>query len=121
MNYVQGLESFHKRAIEENASLLRRLNVLLDEVWDGCLEGFIAEKDSFINKVLKARNYLIHSNKGSADPEIIYVAERLKIILITHLLLKLGIPRENVYKSIKEFRQFEYLKCKKDITLKGIF
>jgi hypothetical protein len=96
----------------------KRIKLLLDDVWTGCLDEFIEDKNTFVDKVVNTRNYLIHFDPISASKavfgtEIFYIAERLRILLVTHILLKLDIPRENVYRAIKQFNQFTYLKWKK--------
>lgn len=96
----------------------KRIKLLLDDVWAGCLDEFIEDKNTFINKVINTRNYLIHYDPSSASKavvgtEIFYTAERLRILLVTHILIQLGIPRENVYCAIKRFNVFTYLKCRK--------
>jgi hypothetical protein len=93
----------------------KRIKLLLDDVWTGCLDEFIEDKNNFIDKVINTRNYLIHfdpasSSKAVFGTEIFYVSERLKILLITHILIQLDIPRENVYGAIKQFNPFTYLK-----------
>ena len=96
----------------------KRIKFLLDDVWAGCLDSFIEDKNSFVEKVVNTRNYLIHFDSSSASKavfgtDIFYIAERLKILLVTHILLQLDIPRENVYRAIKQFNPFSYLKCRK--------
>ncbi len=96
----------------------KRIKFLLDEVWEGGLDKFIDDKNIFINKVINTRNYLIHydsasESKAVGGSEIHYIAERLKIILIAHILMQLGIPKENVYRDIQRFANFEYLKIRK--------
>jgi hypothetical protein len=96
----------------------KRIKLLLDNVWAGCLDEFIEDKNSFVDKVVNTRNYLIHFDPTSASKavfgtEIFYVAERLRILLITHILLQLNIPRENVYRAITQFNPFTYLKRKR--------
>ena len=68
--------------------------------------------------MINTRNYLIHFDSTTASKavfgtEIFYVAERLKILLITHILLQLNIPRESVFRAIKQFSLFTYLKQQK--------
>jgi ApeA N-terminal domain 1 len=96
----------------------KRIKFLLDDVWTGCLDEFIEDKNAFVNKVVNTRNYLIHFDPISASKavfgtEIFYVAERLKVLLITHILIQLDIPRENVYRAVKQFTPFAYLKQRK--------
>jgi ApeA N-terminal domain 1 len=96
----------------------KRIKFLLDDVWLDCLNEFIEDKNIFVGKVVDTRNYLIHfdpSSKSKAifGAEIFYAAERLKILLVTHILIQLNIPRENVYRAIKGFDSFAYLKCRK--------
>ncbi|MFM2315567.1 MAG: hypothetical protein RLZZ04_4845 [Cyanobacteriota bacterium] len=96
----------------------KRIKLLLDEVWEDCLDEYIDNKDVFIDKVINTRNYLIHydsvsERQAAKGAEIFYIAEQLKIILIAHILLQLGIPKEIVYRDIKRFASFEYLKLKK--------
>ena len=93
----------------------KRIKLLLDDVWKGCLDEFIEDKNNFIDKVINTRNYLIHfdpesSSKAVFGTEIFYISERLKILLITHILIQLDIPRENVYRAIKQFNPFIHLK-----------
>ncbi|MGB5635751.1 MAG: HEPN domain-containing protein [Waterburya sp.] len=83
------------------------------------MDKFIDDKNTFINKVINTRNYLIHydsasKSKAVGESEIHYIAERLKIILIAHILMQLGIPKENVYRDIKRFANFEYLKISRE-------
>ena len=92
--------------------------MLLDEVWEGCLDQFIENKNIFINKVINTRNYLIHYDSASESQavkgiEIFYIAERLRIILIVYILLQLDISKDNVYRNIKKFADFEYLRIKR--------
>lgn len=96
----------------------KRIKLLLDDVWTGCLDEFIEDKNTFVDKVVNTRNYLIHFDPISASKavfgtEIFYVAERLRILLVTHILLQLNIPREDVYRAITQFNQFAYLKWQK--------
>ena len=96
----------------------KRIKLLLDEVWEDCLDQFIDNKNNFIDKVINTRNYLIHYDSSSESQavkgiEIFYIAERLKIILIVHILLQLGIPQKNVYRNIKRFADFKYLRIKR--------
>lgn len=93
----------------------KRIKLLLDEVWDDLLDQFIDNKTVFINQVINTRNYLIHYDSSSESQavkgiKIHYLAERLKIILIAHILLQLGMPRNVVGRDIKRFANFEYLK-----------
>lgn len=94
----------------------KRIKELLDEVWENCLDQFIDDKKKFIGNVIGTRNYLVHPDESSASEavfgtEIFYLAERLKVLLVTHLLIQLGIPKENVYRAVKQFDPFHYLKC----------
>lgn len=96
----------------------KRIKFLLDDVWTDCLDEFIEDKNTFVDKAINTRNYLIHFDPSSASnavfgAEIFYTAERLKILLVTHILIQLDIPRENVYRAIKQFNSFTYLKCRK--------
>jgi len=93
----------------------KRIKLLLDDVWTGCLDEFIEDRNNFIDKVINTRNYLIHFDPASSPKavfgtEIFYISERPKILLITHILIQLDIPRENVYRAIKQFNPFTYLK-----------
>ncbi len=97
----------------------KRIKLLLDDVWTGCLDEFIEDRNSFVDKVVNTRNYLIHFDPTSASKavfgtEIFYVAERLRILLVTHILLQLNIPRENVYRAITQFHPFAYLKQRRN-------
>jgi hypothetical protein len=92
-----------------------RIKALLDEVWENCLNQFIDNKCRFLETVISTRNYLVHFDESSASravfgTEVFYLAEKLKILLLTSLLIQLGIPRDNVYRAIKEFNEFSYLK-----------
>lgn len=117
LNYVQALEALHCRVFASKQIRLRdRIKLLLEEVWEGCLDNFVDDKETFSVKAADTRNALIHSNprpnsKAVSGTEIFYVAERLKILLVTHLLLQLNIPKENVYRAINQFDQFTHLKC----------
>lgn len=93
----------------------KRIKFLLDEVWENCLNQFIDNKSRFIDEVIGTRNYLIHFDESSASSvvfgtEVFYLAEKLKVLLLTSLLIQFGIPRDNVYRAIKQFNEFSYLK-----------
>jgi hypothetical protein len=93
----------------------KRIKELLDQVWEGCLNQFISDKNCFIERVINTRNYLIHYDENSASnaavgTEIFYLAEKLKILLLVHLLIQIGIPKEDVFAAIKRFDPFNYLK-----------
>jgi hypothetical protein len=93
----------------------KRIKELLDEVWEDYLDQFIDKRSKFIGNVIGTRNYLVHYDESSASEavfgtEIFYLAERLKVLLVTHLLIQLGIPKENVYRAVKQFDPFNYLK-----------
>ncbi|MDJ0798723.1 MAG: hypothetical protein QNJ51_18205 [Calothrix sp. MO_167.B12] len=95
----------------------KRIKELLEEVWDDCLNKFINNKTRFIEEVISTRNYLIHYDESSASKavvgnEIFYLAQRLKVLLLTHILIQIGIPKYNVYKAIKRFEPFNYLKSR---------
>jgi hypothetical protein len=90
----------------------------LEEVWEGCLDNFIDNKNQFISKVVDIRNELTHWDKTSiyqavGGEELFYMAEKLKILLLTHILLQLDIPKEVAYKSVTTFPEFNYLKIQK--------
>ncbi|MDA0266952.1 MAG: hypothetical protein O3A14_08315 [Cyanobacteria bacterium] len=113
----------HRRSLESRLkygheySQRKRIKILLDDVWIGCLDGFIEDKASFVEKVVNTRNYLIHFDSSSVSKavfgsDIFYMAERLKILLATHILIQLNIPRENVYRAINNFNSFSHLKCR---------
>lgn len=121
----ESLEKSHRDSLKgrikygHEFSQRKRIKLLLDEVWEDCLDKFIDDKNTFINKVINTRNYLIHydsasESKAVGGSEIHYIAERLKIILIAHILMQLGIPKENVYRDIKRFANFEYLKIRRE-------
>lgn len=96
----------------------KRIRLLLDDVWENCLYEFITDKKEFINNVVDTRNYLVHFDQNSITKVVLdstgmfHLAERLKIILITHILIQLDIPRENIYRTIKNFSAFEFLRCR---------
>jgi len=123
-NIPSGVGCDHKRSLQNKIkygnefSQRKRIKFLLDDVWTDCLEEFVEDKNAFLNKVVNTRNYLIHFDPTSASKavfgtEISYVAERLKVLLVTHILIQLDIPRENVYRAIKQFNSFTYLKKRK--------
>lgn len=120
----EGIEGSHKSSLKSRIKYgngfpqTKRLELLLEGVWEGCLSEFVDDKETFISKVITTRNHLIHSDPSSkskavSGTEIFYVAERLKILLIAHILLQLNIPKENVYRAVKSFREFSYLKHQK--------
>ncbi len=120
----EGVEKSHRSSLEgrikygHEFSQRKRIKLLLDKVWKDCLDEFIDDKNTFVDKVVNTRNYLIHFDPASASKavfgtEIFYIAERLKILLVAHILLQLNISQENVYRAIKQFSQFAYLKHKK--------
>ncbi|MGQ4647541.1 ApeA N-terminal domain 1-containing protein [Lyngbya aestuarii] len=94
----------------------KRLRLLLDEIWEDCLCEFITDKQNFISDVVETRNYLIHFDANSAAQAVLdgsgmfRLAEQLKIILITHVLIQLDIPRENIYRAVKQFNRFAELR-----------
>ena len=98
-------------------SFHKERGLLLDDVWEDCLEQFIDNKSTFIDKVINTRNYLIHYDESSRnnavlDSQLFYLAQRLKVLLIVQILIQIGISRTTVYTAVKQFDSFEYLKCK---------
>lgn len=90
-----------------------RIKELLDDVWEGCLDNFIEDKKLFIKRVIEARNNLTHLSspfKTVPGLDAFYMAERLKVLLATHLLIQIDIPRENVYQAVNRFAPFSFLK-----------
>jgi len=121
INYAKALESLHRNIYghtsKKNPHQLKdRISSLLNQVWEGCLNEFIADKDIFITQVEDTRNYLTHfkepheMEKVLYGTDIFYLSERLKILLIAHIFLQLDIPRDRVYEIIKRFDPFDYLK-----------
>jgi hypothetical protein len=123
-NIPKEVDIDHRRSLEgrlkygNEYSQRKRISRLLNDVWTGCLDSFIEDKNDFISKVISTRNYLIHFDSSSESKavfgiDIFYMSERLKILLVTHILIQLHIPRESVYRAVKQFRPFASLKCQK--------
>jgi hypothetical protein len=101
----------------KNPSPKKRIRRLLDNTWKYCLEKFVEDRDRFVDEVIATRNYAVHFNPYDSEKDdivygsdIYYLSERLKILLITNILLQLDIPREEVYQAILKFEPFHYLK-----------
>lgn len=118
MNYVQALETLD-RGINgsEKPKPKKRVKRLLQDVWEGCLDQFIYDMDRFVEEVIATRNYAVHFNSYEHEKEhvvsgsgVFYLSERLKVLLITNILLQLGISREEVYNAVLCFNSFHYLK-----------
>lgn len=118
VNYVQALETLDRRINgSENPNPKKRVKRLLRGVWEGCLDHFIHDRDRFVEEVSATRNYAVHFNSYEREKEyvvsgsgIFYLSERLKVLLITNILLQLDIPREEVYQAVLYFNSFDYLK-----------
>ena len=112
----QACEVFYKRVYGDRREPKRTIvTKLLDDVWHGCLENFIEDKNTFINDVINTRNYWTHFTlevkpRAVSGVNVFYLAERIRVILTAHFLLQLEISTDEVYTAINQFEEFEYLK-----------
>lgn len=80
------------------------LKVRLNELIDNCenlMKPIIANREEFIGRVLKTRNYYTHynpklRNKSAVGDELNLMTHALRMILIFHLLKELGFSVETV-------------------------
>lgn len=117
LNYAQALESLHRRRFGGKYKQNNRITMLLDEVWDDCLEHFIKDKKTFIRELDGTRNYVVHFDpnehaKVVYGTGLFYLGEQVKVLLLTQILLQLCVSKETAYKAINEFQPFHYLKAK---------
>lgn len=91
-----------KLAYSNEPTLRRRLKEILDN-YPKIVNKFIRDKESFIQKVVDTRNYLIHydailKERSVETEEIYHVAQKLKILLEACLLTEIGFGLDEIKK-----------------------
>lgn len=121
LRYEQACEVFYKRVYDDSTHTKKKTIItnLLDYVWQGCLENFIDDRNTFIDSFINTRNYWTHFTlkikpKAVSGVDIFYLAERIRVILTAHFLLQLEIPKDEVYSAINQFDGFEHLQIRRN-------
>lgn len=95
-------------------SLHERLVELLSEIEEfTLLEEIITNKDEFIKNVKDSRNYYTHYDKRTEKKalkgsDLYYLTTKLRIVLIIHLLILLGIDKNKVASILQKLKDFHY-------------
>jgi hypothetical protein len=113
-NYKEHFEQILKYANEP--SLRRRLKDIIKK-YENLLDKFIGNKNaqnSFINKVVNTRNYLIHydlevKEKSESTKELFNLTQNLKTIVEICLLNEIGFNLEKIENLISSIQRSTYL------------
>jgi chemotaxis regulatin CheY-phosphate phosphatase CheZ len=98
-----------KLAYSNEKSLRKRLREIVKE-FDPILKELIPDLDSFVDKVVKTRNYLTHNDEKLKDQavagkELLELVENLKIIAEICLLKELGFTLDKIKNLISRNRK----------------
>lgn len=105
-----------KLSFSNEPSLHNRLSELLDSFSIETIDKIIKDKEQFIKDSKNSRNYYTHydeilERKALKDDKLFRLTEKLKIVLITVILLETGFSEEQIGKLFKrnEYRFFKHL------------
>lgn len=95
--------SLHERLVE-------LLSVLEEFTF---LQELIPDKNDFVKKVKNSRNYYTHydlslQKKALKGASLFYITIKLRVILITHLLLLLGFENEKINIILQKLKDYHY-------------
>ncbi len=87
-------------------SLRKRLKFYFSK-FDSISKRLISDKNKFIHKVIEARNYYTHYDaKGKENviegAELFYVSEKLKILVLSEILEKIGLEKSIIENRLAE-------------------
>lgn len=93
-------------------SLRKRLKEIFDK-YQEILNGFIENKNAFINKVVDTRNYQIHHDedlrKRAANRKELYpLTQKLKVLVEICLLMELGFNSEEIRGLFSRNRRYQH-------------
>jgi len=116
LNLAQAAETFHRRIYSRRGHLEERLEKIMSEYTNEYLDGIIVDKKSFAQQIADSRNYYTHYNpedekKALKGEKLIFLTERLKVILACAFLLEAGFDRDKLQKLLERngFRFFNHL------------
>lgn len=94
-------------------SLRKRLKDLFEK-YKEIIDGFIENKDIFINRVVDTRNYLTHYDKNLREKavdgkQLYYVIQQLKIVIVICLLSELGFNLKEIKNLLARNRRYKYV------------
>jgi len=106
----QAMEVLHDRAVnpeKENDTAKNKIKLLVNNVWEECLEYFIRGKDEFCNKAVNTRHYYTHyaikkQRLAATGQELYKLSERLRIIVYANLLKIIDLNNDFIFQSFKE-------------------
>jgi len=116
LNMARAMEAYHRDNISSSATNRVRFQTVLENMsssYNWLLK--IKSKPKYVNKVLKHRNDLTHSNpvirsKDKRFLELHHLTEDLKIIMSVTLLNKLGFTKKELKTYLDETRLYTHLK-----------
>ncbi len=94
-------------------SLRKRLKDLFEQ-YNEVLNGFIEDKNDFINKVVDTRNYLTHYDEDLKDKavdgeQLYYVTQQLKVLIVICLLSELDFNFKEIKDLIARNRKYKHV------------
>jgi hypothetical protein len=116
--FARAMEAFHRDNIRRNETNRVRFETIVKEfssVYNWLLK--LKSKSKFVDKVLKHRNDLTHSNpvirsKDKRFLELHHLSEELKIIMSVVLLHKIGFEKNELKKFLDETRLYTHIRYK---------
>lgn len=114
-----GIESDHRQSLKSRLkygnefSLRKRLHALFERVPDNVAARIAGNVPQFVGKVVDTRNYFTHydhaSRAGAFAAKDAYVAaERLRVLVVAHLLHDLGIGDDKLLSVLERGRDFQH-------------
>jgi hypothetical protein len=104
-------------------SFRTRLKKIFENLGENVTSTLIADKNSFINKVVNMRNYLTHYDKSledkvNKDEDLHLLTIKLKFIMEVCFLLELGIPSNKIEEFISRDRRYGHIKEKETVIIR---
>ena len=98
-------KSWVKERIRNQPSLRERLYDLINRLEENIAEQFVVDKDSWVDKTVKARNDFTHQGEtpGQTLIELDAIARVTTMVVIFNLLKELGVPTEQQLKVIGQY------------------
>lgn len=97
-------KSWVKERIRNQPSLRERLYDLINRLEENIAEQFVVDKDSWVDKTVKARNYFTHQGEtpGQKLIELDAIARVTTMVVIFNLLKELGVPAEQQLEVMRQ-------------------
>jgi len=104
-------------------SFRTRLKKIFENLGENVTSTLIADKNSFINKVVNMRNYLTHYDKSledkvNKDEDLHLLTIKLKFIMEVCFLLELGIQSNKIEEFISRDRRYGHIKEKETVIIR---